>query len=277
MPSLQQISSRLHQPGPLSTQPASSGNIERSSAPSPNAKPESPALSRPKLAVDAASHSVSGPASIIASPSGRLKLPPSAMMRSRSTSSAPPFSGTSDLKVDTDDFGVRSATPNPSSAAPIRVDNSRSMSREHSREEYIKGYKDVPSLSAIRARIGAIKASPLGEGTKATEDKSPIPPIEPAPADEGTDQAEQQVIAPTQPSDSMPSATSSASSDQVPAGKKQEHPLKHSWTLYFDSKNFKPDPSFVSAKEGETLGDYEKSLVTVGRFDTVSRYERAWM
>lgn len=65
------------------------------------------------------------------------------------------------------------------------------------------------------------------------------------------------------------SSSSSASSEGVPAGKKREHPLRHSWTLYFDSKNFKPDPIFVSKREGEVLGDYEKSLVTVGKFETV--------
>ena len=41
-------------------------------------------------------------------------------------------------------------------------------------------------------------------------------------------------------------------------------------TLYFDSKSYKPDPGLIQPKEGESfLGDYEKSLVTVGKFDTV--------
>jgi len=43
-------------------------------------------------------------------------------------------------------------------------------------------------------------------------------------------------------------------------------------TLYFDSKSYKPDPGLVTPKEGEAfLGDYELSLVTVGKIDTVSR------
>lgn len=41
-------------------------------------------------------------------------------------------------------------------------------------------------------------------------------------------------------------------------------------TLFFDSKTFKPAPGLVTPKEGEPqLSDWEKTLVTVGRFDTV--------
>lgn len=41
-------------------------------------------------------------------------------------------------------------------------------------------------------------------------------------------------------------------------------------TLFFDSKTFKPAPGLVTPKEGEPqLTDWEKTLVTVGRFDTV--------
>jgi translation initiation factor 4E len=42
-------------------------------------------------------------------------------------------------------------------------------------------------------------------------------------------------------------------------------------TLYYDSKSYKPDPALAAPKEGEVLlDDYEKSLLTVGKFDTVS-------
>jgi hypothetical protein len=42
-------------------------------------------------------------------------------------------------------------------------------------------------------------------------------------------------------------------------------------TLYYDSKTYKPDPTLATPKEGQDfLGDYEKGLLTVGRFDTVS-------
>jgi len=42
-------------------------------------------------------------------------------------------------------------------------------------------------------------------------------------------------------------------------------------TLFFDSKSYKPDPVLATPREGEAfLGDWEKSLLTVGKFDTVS-------
>ncbi|CAD6572973.1 MAG: hypothetical protein TREMPRED_000698 [Tremellales sp. Tagirdzhanova-0007] len=53
------------------------------------------------------------------------------------------------------------------------------------------------------------------------------------------------------------------------------HPLRHAWTLHFDSKSYKPDPISSTSKEGATpLGDYEKSLVTIGKFDTIEGFAR---
>jgi hypothetical protein len=82
-----------------------------------------------------------------------------------------------------------------------------------------------------------------------------------------TDKAE--LAVPVGPVKSVESASISVPGPAV-SGRKQEHPLRHAWTLFFDSKSFKPPSEMVTPKEGETfLGDYEKSLVTVGKFDTV--------
>ena len=46
-------------------------------------------------------------------------------------------------------------------------------------------------------------------------------------------------------------------------------------TLYFDAKSLKPDHSITAASSGRPiLGDYEKSLVTVGEFTTVEGFAR---
>jgi hypothetical protein len=45
--------------------------------------------------------------------------------------------------------------------------------------------------------------------------------------------------------------------------------LMISRTLYYDSKTYKPDTSLASRDGQAYLGDYEKGLLTVGRFETV--------
>ncbi|GFZ47218.1 hypothetical protein JCM24511_04961 [Saitozyma sp. JCM 24511] len=70
------------------------------------------------------------------------------------------------------------------------------------------------------------------------------------------------------------SASASPAPNVVSDRKKPEHPLQHAWTIYFDSKTYKPDPA-VMRKEGEpVLGEYERSLLVVGRFDTVEGFAR---
>ena len=141
--------------------------------------------------------------------------------------------------------------------------NVTSMSRGPSSDGYVQGYKDVPSLASIRSRVGMTRGlSSSGPSSGAQEIEVVKEEIEVSP--------------------------SSSASDDAVVGRKQEHPLQHAWyvhprdgfdtgadgrtrTLYYDSKSYKPDPVMATPKEGEAvLADYELSLLTVGRFETVS-------
>ncbi|ORX39257.1 hypothetical protein BD324DRAFT_649340 [Kockovaella imperatae] len=303
LPSLRQLSDHLsHSPSPLYSSSSSATSLTEtptSGTPSQlvdknlacTTNSATPDLSRPrveqtppklKVAINPSAipptttttTSSSSP-SFTASPSGRLKLPISAMTRTHSSSSTssashllhhplppiPPFGTKIDktgdkpltpLEKNTDLFG-----PVP---APSMSPSDTSMSRGPSVEGYIKGYKDVPSLAAIRERVSFSKASGKIAGEALKSDPG---------VNAGVPQDKENVNPTISPALSSPGKPKTA--------KAQEHPLEHAWTLYFDAKSFKPPPGLSNGgtKEGQSLlGDYEKSLVTVGRFDTVEGFAR---
>ncbi|ORY33011.1 translation initiation factor eIF 4e-like domain-containing protein [Naematelia encephala] len=251
LPSLQQLSTRFaasHISSSPTTSMASPTPIDPISPTSSTgtSKPSTPP--RPPLSTSASP----------VTPSGRLKLPASAMMRSLSHSEA---------------------------------DSGTSMSREPSREGFIKGYKDVPSLTAIRQRMSISRPSagepvkkPEGMGSGPQEDK--IVAQANMPVGEQTKLQEASVKPPvavqathTQAvngaKEDMSPLAESASCSVSPLTKTKQHPLRHEWTLYYDSKSFKPDPAQSTPKDGQAfLGDYEKGLLTVGSFDTVEGFAR---
>lgn len=233
LPSLKELSNRLHA-SPIAT--PSSKHIPDFQKP----------ITPPKLHLCMNETSTSSP--FLQSPSSRLKLPPSAMKRNLSATPADAnifnptgLSGTPS--------NVRSTSPAASEGPsivsdtftnvdPFAIDNPNApgMSKAASKDGYIQGYKDVPSLAVIREKIGSNRPIMEKEIPKA---------VHGSPLEDSAD------------------------------GRKKEHPLRHAWTLFYDSKNYKPDPGLATPREGEPfLGDYELSLVTVGNFDTVEGFAR---
>ncbi|KAL7421151.1 hypothetical protein Q5752_004036 [Cryptotrichosporon argae] len=238
------------------------------------------------------------PSPLYASP-GRLKLPASAMMRSRS------FSGTSPGTPGAGADALRSPTDE---AAEMRrsisgIGTSGDTGGAGAGPEYIKGYRDIPSLHQIRARArgdgkenergaAADRASGAEQGGSA----EPTPTAAAAPTLHVSDElSPMSVLAPTLTTPHVPPAPTtipspgamapptyaatptptlslpSSTSPSTPVSSKGEHPLRHAWTLYYDSKTYKPEPK--EGKEG-VLADYELSLLTVGKFDTVEGFAR---
>jgi translation initiation factor 4E len=158
------------------------------------------------------------------------------------------------------------------------------MTRGPSREGYIKGYKDVPSLSAIRERMGSARQSisevpaaegvPPPKGTQHAQQDKPAAEGAPAAIPMSQRGSESTTVSDSTSQSTIHSSTSVSSTSTSPEividGRKAEHSLRHAWTLFFDAKSFVPPSEMVTPKEGQGfLGDYEKSLVTVGKFDTV--------
>jgi len=175
-----------------------------------------------------------------------------------------------------DPFGSASAPKQPAA---------ESMSRTPSMDAYIRGYKDVPSLSAIRDRMGSLSSARQFLRSEADSLNGVTVPIK----EESTSSIDQYIPELITPSITAAeaervgskletdTAASASTSTAAAAGskRKDEHALRHAWTLYFDSKTYKPHPEMVEPKEGEhSCSDYEKSLVTVGKLDTVSSCSR---
>ena len=170
-----------------------------------------------------------------------------------------------------DPFGSPSAPKRPVA---------ESMSRAPSMDAYIKGYRDVPSLSAIRDRMGSLSSARQFLRSEAENLNNTATPIK----EELASAKELNIPELITPSRSAPAdriepatlhLTAASSSVQMSAptatDRQEHHALRHPWTLFFDSKSYKPPSEMVTPKEGEQfLGDYEKSLVTVGTFETVS-------
>ena len=237
LPSLQQITARLHHsPCPLSAQPSSVANIDHQHVPYASTGQDSTIITTddtlanttpPKLKVAINPlPSSTNTTTTTTSPFGRLKLPASAMMRSHSSSSTgstglatpKPTEGADDgkLALASDPFAM------PETAALERPTVSRGLSQEG----YIKGYKDVPSLAAIRERVNVRgSVTPQCEttiGETATTTTAPITMSTTTPA-----KSENTVKNDTSPLESASSA--SVSDERSLVGKRKEHPLQHAW------------------------------------------------
>ncbi|WWC63818.1 uncharacterized protein I303_106423 [Kwoniella dejecticola CBS 10117] len=321
LPSLKQLSDHLHYT-PSSSSTAQFPNPLTTPGQSPSSIPGTP----PSLRIATGSLPQGTPGGggvaqsplVAPSPSSRLRLPASAMMRSLSSGSngggtpletvhspnwvSRGLSGNGDL------FGSSSTaqespistaalgTPQSSTIVPGVLPGRESappMSRSSSTNSYIQGYSSVPSLDQIRRRISVSQ----GSNNKA----DPILPTpagglvnSPAPADKTVEQVaaaaapsaplnivktgvqgQGQGESPPQSASLTASSSSSAESELTNGKKKKEHPLRHAWTLFFDSKTYKPDPSILAQKEtGKALTEYEMTLLTVGKFDTVEGFAR---
>nr|XP_031861426.1 uncharacterized protein CI109_003030 [Kwoniella shandongensis]KAA5528498.1 hypothetical protein CI109_003030 [Kwoniella shandongensis] len=329
LPSLKQLSDHLHYtptttsssqlPNPLATP-------DRSTIPA--TPPSSLRISTHPSAISQTpngSSSVSASPIIAPSPSTRLKLPASAMMRSMSSgggagqilptiNSSPitsqfgsvqsPATATADMFAQ--GSSSHPLTPNRSGTGGAATPVSMSRSASRDANGYIEGYSNVPSLDQIRRRVSVSRAmsfsgnspgsgsvnggitglspgavidasttsSPANAAEKTAKDEGPK-----APRETEDKKVVQEIKEKEKPVDSSPDAAGSvtSASDQSvapPNGKKKEHPLQHAWTLYFDSKTYKPPAPQTTKDDKSVLADYEMTLVTVGKFDTVEGFAR---
>ncbi|ODN97342.1 translation initiation factor 4E [Cryptococcus wingfieldii CBS 7118] len=237
------------------------------------------------------------------SPSGRLKLPASAMMRSLSagsnggilptinsprtatgpeagspaSSSPAPRTAASELAKSIP--GGLGDFKEPASGSPVThsrspslagtgAEGSASMSRGVSKDG-VHGYRDVPTLEEIRRRVSVSKGT--GNQASGSGHRMGLPSMWMDP-EEKTEEKQEEV---KEVEKSKPTPVDAASTTPVDnAGKKKEHPLQHAWTLYYDSKTYKPDPSTLPQKQGDILADYEMTLLTVGKFETIEGFAR---
>ncbi|WWC98171.1 hypothetical protein V866_005062 [Kwoniella sp. B9012] len=323
LPSLKQLSDHLHYT-PSSTSTSQFPSPSQSSIP---ATPPSLRIATGSLP-QGTPGSVSQSPLIAPSPSSRLRLPASAMMRSLSSgsngmgtpletvhspnwvsrgmpggtdifgnnpnsnsdsrSSSPTTSRNADALKESPISNITPQTANTNTNVGTKVlpgrENAPPMSRTNSSNSYIHGYSNVPSLDQIRRRISVSQGSkPASNDVSATAAGTILPSgIVDSPATATIPSApsvpkDNKVESPPQSGSLTASSSSSAESELVNGKKKKEHPLRHAWTLFFDSKTYKPDPSTLaqSQKEGgKALTEYEMTLLTVGRFDTVEGFAR---
>lgn len=221
MPSLSEISSHLHIPSPLASA-------------SPNTPP------RPTHKSDT---SPLPPPSYTASPSGRLKLPASAMTRKRSGSitQIPSFASLSssrtamerrssgDNQVNGESSKVissESVTNSPMAGVDVISPPGQqgSLKRQPSRE-YVQGYKDVPSLEAIRHRVS------FSQGTSGKT----VDEMLSNNANNGDVEKVETLMDDGKRRDSMIGPTDSVSAPEPVSDvrKGEQHPLAHPWRVSF--------------------------------------------
>ncbi|WRT69266.1 uncharacterized protein IL334_006250 [Kwoniella shivajii] len=190
----------------------------------------------------------------------------------------------------------------------ITREGAPAMSRTSSSNSYIQGYSNVPSLDQIRRRISIslVKESSShaqGQGQSQgqytpktdaiTSNNVGVPSILSAgiidspngtyemnttglaSANVNANTPKPQKVEVQSPPETASLTSSSSNGSDLANHKKKEHPLTHAWTLFFDSKTYKPDTTSVPKKEdGSVLADYEMTLLTVGKFDTVEGFAR---
>ncbi|RXK38470.1 hypothetical protein M231_04235 [Tremella mesenterica] len=269
LPSLKQLSAHLHTP----SRPSSAGSNSIG-----NTKPITP----PKLNISTNSTSLTptmtSSSPFLSSPSTRLKLPPSAMMRTLSAESraslpsptkargdssvvTTPLSDVSDVFGNTS--GIKSISVSQASKGNgerevdmtkigINGEKDETKGREEGgkkgNQDYIKGYKDTPSLDQIRQHV---KNDHIKDSQGKTDGKQSSVVVLPEKMEVGE------------------------KSGGIGGSINGQHPLEHKWVIYYDSKTYKPDTSLAVPKEGDTfLNDYEKTLLTVGKFETVEGFCR---
>lgn len=232
MPSLSEITSHLHIPTSTispKTPPRLAVNTNPTTVPS-----SSSALG---------SALGSAPSPYTASPSGRLKLPASAMVRTRSGSSSQvvtlaslakmertgssdgqgtPKLALSDSTKNSPLAGTDAASPQPDSAT-----HSRQASRE-----YVEGYKDVPSLAAIRQRINYAQGPGAGDDKDKDKAQVPAPSQKGKKHDEEDDLETVETLLEDDKGEDIALGTASTSATieaELRTSKGQQHMLQHPW------------------------------------------------
>ncbi|RPD56908.1 translation initiation factor eIF4e [Lentinus tigrinus ALCF2SS1-6] len=222
MPSLNQLAARINLNAPT---PATAGN-------------------RPRLAASLlrTSSAASNSSSVAASTADSMtvNLPSSRSSSPAQLSVSPPRS----------DGG----TPQPESGEPLTTEkvekhNQETANDEKPRQKMPVGYKNIPSLDAITARLAKARTLSIDGSAKPPEAETIEDPKTPG----------LRIKAP-------------------------EHPLEHTWTIYHDTKNKVPftpataNPESAPNSAGHYMApesdEYEAGLTVIGEFDTVESFCR---
>ncbi|TFK49237.1 translation initiation factor eIF4e [Heliocybe sulcata] len=207
-----------------------------------------------------------GASSTSTTPSARPRLAAS-LLRTGSTSSlatsatsastadstavnAPATRSTSPAALSTSPPDSKSTTPIPpdDQGEPLTSEKLKELNLENSelpKKEKKVGYKNIPSLDAITARLAKARTLSIDGSARPPEAETIEDPQTPG----------LRIKAP-------------------------EHPLENKWTLYHDQKNavpFTPAPAQVEGTFPHVApesGDYEAGLTVVGEFDTVESFCR---
>ncbi|KAI5118595.1 hypothetical protein M0805_004170 [Coniferiporia weirii] len=212
----------------------------------------------PSLNQLAARISASGNA-VVAPPSNQSSSRPRLAAQLLRTNSQVSLSSTAASNADSTTVNpptTRSASPTTSSREPsplssvatggesLTTEKVEKMNAETEKKTRV-GYKNIPSLDAITARMALTRSLSI--------DGSPKPPDPETFEDPATPGVSQ---------------------------KAPEHPLQHSWTFYHDTKSKPPftaapvvDGTQVHPVPTETV-DYEAGLTVIGEFDTVESFCR---
>ncbi|KZT18922.1 translation initiation factor eIF4e [Neolentinus lepideus HHB14362 ss-1] len=206
-----------------------------------------------------------GASSSSTTPSSRPRLAAS-LLRTGSTSSlttsvasastfdstavnAPTTRSTSPAALSTSPPDSKSSTPVPldNLGEPLTAENLKELNLETEPTKKVKvGYKNIPSLDAITARLAKARTLSIDGSARPPEAETIEDPQTPG----------LRIKAP-------------------------EHPLENKWTLYHDQKSAVPFTPATAQVEGTfshtappESGDYEAGLTVVGEFDTVESFCR---
>lgn len=221
LPSLQQISSRLN-PGSSPTLSATDGAAS------------STGKAAPKLSLSTnVPTSASTTSPFASSPSGRLKMPISAMKRTQSqqggaAGQTTPLaeSSTASSFFNTTESFASPAIATASLATPMTAGQSipapPPLSRGMSVDGFIKGYRDVPSLAQISKHVNG-KAPSLKEEAE----KDGIPSKESV--KEVKEESKEAAPATVEPATKVTETPSLAAPTRSAVSQGQDHPLQHTW------------------------------------------------
>ncbi|KAG8822674.1 hypothetical protein FRC18_010969 [Serendipita sp. 400] len=267
----------LNSSAPNDTKPASTGGRPASGArlPSltqlaariaPSAPLQTSSSSRPRLATSllrSNSQASTLTASTAHSGDSTAVNPPSTRPVSPTTSEYSTTSGAPSATLDASKTG---SAPPEGIPAPI-------VDRE---EKLIRGYKNIPSLTAITERMQRAKLEAQNAALANPNSNGNITTIVVTPASDGTIATPTAVEPKPEPT---PEPNQEPSAEQKDPPPSEEHPLQHTWTLYYDTKAKMPSTPFSANAETKfpqsTEGAaYEAGLTVVGEFKTVEGFCR---
>ncbi|TDL24451.1 translation initiation factor eIF4e [Rickenella mellea] len=228
MPSLNQLAARMN------------ANAKADSNQSPAG---SAASSRPRLAA-----SILRTGSQVSISSAAASAADSTIVNPPTTRSGSP--NTLSSRASSPAASARSATSIPNGGEPLTADKLEKLNAENPSEKKVKvGYKNIPSLDAITARLAMARTLSVDGSTKPPEPETYEDPATPG----------------------------------IPQ-KAPEHPLQHTWTLYHDTKSkvpFTPASAVPNSADGtaahppvKETDDYEAGLTVIGDFSTVETFCR---